>query len=81
MPTYTSHILQLLDVSCFSPLKKVCSSQIENKIRLSINHITVTGGGMPKVFIGLNQGLTKAGEEGVGIMNTVRCNHCSRYMS
>jgi hypothetical protein len=23
------------------------------------------GGGMPKVFIGLNQGLTKAGEEGV----------------
>jgi hypothetical protein len=42
---------------------------------------TCNGGGMPKVFIGLNQGLTKAGEEGVGTMNTVRCNHCSRYMS
>jgi hypothetical protein len=39
------------------------------------------GGGMPKVFIGLNQGLTKAREEVVGTMNTVRCNHCSRYMS
>jgi hypothetical protein len=36
---------------------------------------------MPKVFIGLDQGLTKAGEEVVGTMNTVRCNHCSRYMS
>jgi hypothetical protein len=36
---------------------------------------------MPKVFIGLNQGLTKAGEEVVGTMNTVHCNHCSRYMS
>jgi hypothetical protein len=36
---------------------------------------------MPKVFIGLNQGLTKGKEEGVGTMNTVRCNHCSRYMS
>jgi hypothetical protein len=36
---------------------------------------------MPKVFIGLNQGLTKAGEEVVSTMNTVRCNHCSRYIS
>ena len=26
-------------------------------------------------LIGLNQGLTKAGEEVVGTMNTVRCNH------
>jgi hypothetical protein len=40
MPAYTSHILQPLDVSCFSPLKKVYGSQIENKMRLSINHIT-----------------------------------------
>jgi hypothetical protein len=28
-----------LDVSCFSPLKKAYGSQIENKLRLSINHI------------------------------------------
>ena len=40
MPTYTSYILQPLDVSCFGPLKKVYGSQIENKMRLSINHIT-----------------------------------------
>jgi hypothetical protein len=40
MPAYTSHILQPLDVSCFSPLKKAYGSQIENKMRLGINHIT-----------------------------------------
>jgi hypothetical protein len=40
MPAYTSHILQPLDVSCFGPLKKVYGSQIENKMRLGINHIT-----------------------------------------
>jgi hypothetical protein len=39
MPAYTSHILQPLDVSCFGPLKKVYSSQIKIKIRLSINYI------------------------------------------
>jgi hypothetical protein len=40
MPAHTSHILQPLDVSCFSPLKKVYGSQIEMKMRLGINHIT-----------------------------------------
>jgi hypothetical protein len=40
MPAYTSHILQPLDVSCFGPLKKAYGSQIENKLRLGINHIT-----------------------------------------
>jgi hypothetical protein len=40
MPAYTSHILQPLDISCFGPLKKVYSSQIEIKIRLGINYIT-----------------------------------------
>ena len=40
MPAHTSHILQPLDVSCFGPLKKAYGSQIENKLRLGINHIT-----------------------------------------
>lgn len=40
MPAHTSHILQPLDVSCFGPLKKIHGSQIENKMRLGINHIT-----------------------------------------
>jgi len=40
MPTHTSHILQPLDVSYFGPLKKTYGSQIENKMRLGINHIT-----------------------------------------
>jgi len=40
MPAHTSHILQPLDVSCFSPLKRAYSSQMENKLRLGIHHIT-----------------------------------------
>jgi hypothetical protein len=36
---------------------------------------------MPKVFIGLNQGLTEAGKKGVGTMNTVCCNHWLWYLS
>jgi hypothetical protein len=40
MPAHTSHILQPLDISCFGPLKKASGSQIENKMRLGINHIT-----------------------------------------
>jgi hypothetical protein len=40
MPAHTSHILQPLDISCFGPLKKAYDSQIENKMRLGINHIT-----------------------------------------
>lgn len=40
MPAFTSHILQPLDVSCFSPLETAYSSQVEHKIRLGIHHIT-----------------------------------------
>jgi hypothetical protein len=40
MPAHSSHILQPLDVSCFAPLKKAYSRQIESKMRLSNNYIT-----------------------------------------
>jgi hypothetical protein len=40
MPAHTSHVLQPLDVSCFGPSKKAYGSQVENKMRLGINHIT-----------------------------------------
>ena len=40
MPPYSSHILQPLDVGCFSPLKTSYSKQIESLIRVRINHIT-----------------------------------------
>ena len=40
MPAHTSHLLQPLDVSCFGPLKKAYGAQIENKMRLGINHIS-----------------------------------------
>jgi hypothetical protein len=42
MPPHSSHILQALDVGCFSPLKKAYSRQLEHLVRAHINHITKT---------------------------------------
>jgi hypothetical protein len=40
MPPHLSHLLQPLDVGCFSPLKKAYGRQAEDLIRNHINHIT-----------------------------------------
>jgi DDE superfamily endonuclease len=40
MPAYLSHLLQPLDVGCFSPMKTVYRFQIKKLMRLRINHIT-----------------------------------------
>jgi hypothetical protein len=40
MPAHSSHLVQPLDVGCFSPLKKAYSRQIEGLMRCNINHIT-----------------------------------------
>ena len=40
MPPHSSHLLQPLDVGCFSPLKKAYRRQVESLIRNHINHIT-----------------------------------------
>ena len=40
MPPHSSHLLQPLDVGCFGPLKAAYNRQIENLMRLRINHIT-----------------------------------------
>jgi len=40
MPPHSSHLLQPLDVGCFSPLKRAYSREIESLIRHQINHIT-----------------------------------------
>ena len=39
MPSYSSHLLQPLDVGCFSPLKQAYSHLVENKAQLGSNHI------------------------------------------
>jgi hypothetical protein len=38
-PAHSSHLLQLLDFSCFSVLKRVYKRMVEEWIRLGINHI------------------------------------------
>jgi hypothetical protein len=40
MPAHSSHLLQPLDVRCFSPLKISYGKQIEKLVRLRIHHIT-----------------------------------------
>jgi hypothetical protein len=40
MPAHTSHLLQPLDMGCFSPLKKAYGRQIDRLIRNHINHIS-----------------------------------------
>jgi hypothetical protein len=40
MPPRSSHLLQPLDVGCFSPLKRAYSREVESLIRHHINHIT-----------------------------------------
>jgi hypothetical protein len=39
MPPHSSHLLQPLDVVCFSPLKRVYSREIQQLIRQGIYHI------------------------------------------
>ena len=40
MPPHSSHLLQPLDVGCFSPLKKAYGGEIDKLIRAHITHIT-----------------------------------------
>ncbi|KAI1670729.1 DDE superfamily endonuclease [Pyrenophora tritici-repentis] len=40
MPPHSSHLLQPLDVSCFSPLKRAYSREVESLMRNHINYIT-----------------------------------------
>ena len=40
MPPHSSHLLQLLDVGCFGPLKKAYGRQIEDLMRAHITHIS-----------------------------------------
>jgi len=40
MPPYSSHLLQPLDIGCFSPLKKAYSRQIKQLMRMNIIYIS-----------------------------------------
>jgi len=39
MPSHSSHLLQPLDMGCFSPLKRAYGHLVENKARRQFNHI------------------------------------------
>jgi len=42
MPPHLLHLLQPLDIGCFSPLKKAYSRQVKKLMRNYTNHITKT---------------------------------------
>ena len=58
MPSHASHLLQPLDVGCFSPLKKAYGRQIEGLARNHINHITKLEF-LPALKAALDQSITK----------------------
>jgi len=42
MPPHSSHLLQPLDVGCFSPLKRLYGEKIMNKMQKEINAVDKT---------------------------------------
>ncbi|USP74756.1 hypothetical protein yc1106_02030 [Curvularia clavata] len=59
MPPHSSHLLQPLDVGCFSPLKRAYSREVESLIRNHINHITKLEF-LPAFKAAFNQSFTSA---------------------
>ena len=39
MPAHTSHLLQLLNISCYTPLKRVYRHKVQELTRQSVYHI------------------------------------------
>lgn len=71
MPPHSSHILQPLDVGCFSPLKTAYGKQIEGMMRASITHITKEDF-LPAIFAAHQAAMTsdniRGGFRGAGLV-------------
>jgi len=71
MPPHSSHLLQPLDIGCFSPLKAAYGRQIENKMRASTSHISKEDF-FPAFFAAFQVAITEkniqGGFRGAGIM-------------
>ncbi|KAI1506967.1 DDE superfamily endonuclease [Pyrenophora tritici-repentis] len=59
MPPHLSHLLQPLNVGCFSPLKRAYSREVESLMRNYINHITKLEF-LPAFKIAFNRAFTPA---------------------
>lgn len=71
MPSHSSHLLQPLDVGCFSPLKRAYSRQIEVLMKSHINHVTKVDfliGFKEAFFASLTEENIKAGFRGAGLV-------------
>ena len=71
IPPHSSHLLQLLDVKCFGPLKRAYGREIEGFMKAHVNHITKAEfliafqAAFAKVFTPEN---VKAGFSGAGLL-------------
>jgi hypothetical protein len=77
MPPHTSHLLQPLDVSCFSPLQRAYGHEIQELARQGVYYIdkidflTIYTQIRPRVFTEQN---IKASFEATGLISS--CLHC-----
>ena len=71
MPPHSSHILQPLDVGCFSPLKRAYGGQIEKRVRAGTTHISKEDF-FPAFFAAFQQTMTvqnvQGGFRGAGLI-------------
>jgi hypothetical protein len=63
IPAHSSHILQPLDVRCFSPLKRVYSQQIEDMMQAYIIYITKDDF-FPAFYAAFNIAITESNIQG-----------------
>ncbi|KAF2176955.1 DDE-domain-containing protein [Zopfia rhizophila CBS 207.26] len=63
MPAHSSHILQPLDVGCFSPLKRAYRRQVEKLMRNWFNYITKLEF-LPAFRDAFNESITKSNIQG-----------------
>ena len=71
MPSHSSHLLQPLDVGCFSPLKRAYSRQVRVLMKSHINHVTKVDfliGFKEAFFASLTEENVKAGFRGAGLV-------------
>jgi hypothetical protein len=71
IPVYSSHLLQLLDVGYFGPLKRLYSKEIKNLMRVYISYITKVEffAAFKNVFIAsFNKANVRGGFRGTGLI-------------
>jgi len=71
MPPHSSHLLQPLDVGCFGPLKQAYGRQVEDLMRMHINHVSKLEflcGFREAFFVSMTEKNVQGGFAGAGLV-------------